>query len=283
MPPVNQIDSVYFIKDHEILNNGGETHDGIRIFVDTRGSADNKYFRWIYDECWKFNVPNPKKYNYINEHEIVEVDHINKTCWHTHTSDETIIQSAGSDRSDLIQKEPVLFVASDMSDRLLVQYSVNIKQLSLSEAEFEFWDHMKQINESGGDIFEKQPFAIISNIHNLTDPDDQVLGYFQVSSVEQKRIFVTESDVRRLNIPAFQYDCTRIEIGPDDYPRPEPPGKPATFDKIYGWFTDSGVIFVEPLYDKQQNLFKLVFTQPLCMDCTLSGTLTKPDFWIDLE
>jgi hypothetical protein len=283
MYPVQQIGSVYFAKDKEILKNGSETHEGVRIFLDSEGGTENRYFRWVYNECWKFNVPNPKTYDYISESEIVAVDKIKRTCWNSHKSDEIIIQSTESTQTNKIEKKPILFVASDLSDRFLVQYSIEIKQLSLSKNEFEFWDQMKQINESGGNIFDKQPFSVISNIHNITDPAEPVLGYFQVSSVKQKRIYITKSEIYPLNIPIYQYDCDRIEVGPDDYGRPDNPSKVVTFDKIYEWFTSSGVAFVEPVYDIHFRLIKLVFTQPVCSDCALSGSLTKPDFWVDLN
>lgn len=283
MSPVNQIDSVYFSKDQEILNNGRETQEGIRIFIDTKSSNESKYFRWAYNEWWKFSVPYPKKFNYIDQNTITEVDQIKEICWSSNTSHEIIIQSMESDVTNRIDKKPILFVGSASSNRLLIQYAIEIKQLSLSQKEFEFWDQMRQINESGGDIFEKQPYPIVSNIHSKTHPDEQVLGYFQVSAVKKRMKYITQKDIAGLNLPVYRYDCQRIEVGPSDYPS-LPTVPPITFDQIYARYTNgTNFVFIAPVYDSRLRLTKLAFSTIPCALCTFSGTLNKPDFWIDLE
>jgi hypothetical protein len=278
MYPVKKIDTVYFNKDQEFQNNRSVIQDGIRIFIDSENSGDEKYLRWIYDEWWKFSLPTPKRYDYINQNHIPQIPEtkIKQVCYCHNESDEIIIHSSESAQTNRIEKEPILFIASALSDRLLIQYSIEIKQLSISEEEYHFWELMKQVNESGGDIFEKQPFSIISNIHNINDPAETVLGYFQVSSVEKKRIYITREDIAEFDIPVYNYDCERVEVGPGDYPYQ------ITFDKIYKYYTEAGSYFIGPVYGIWGQLWKLVFTSPVCADCTVRGSLTKPDFWIDL-
>jgi hypothetical protein len=284
MYPVQQIDSIYYDKDQEFQNNGSEIQDGIRIFIDSENTGDGKYLRWIYNEWWKFSVPTPKLYDYIDEFNIPEVDVVKQVCYGYNKSNEIIIHSTESAQSNRIEKEPILFVASDKSDRLSIQYCIEIRQLSLSQTEFEFWNQMKQINESGKDIFEKQPFSIVSNIHNISNPGETVLGYFQVSAVEQKRVYITSDDISQFDLPVFTYDCERLVIGPDDYPPSPNPDYSMTFDKIYRNFTGAGMYFIVPIYGLfGPPLQKLVFASPACADCTLRGSLTKPDFWVDLE
>lgn len=278
MYPVQPIDKIYFNKDQVFINNGSEIQDGIRIYIDSENNGDGKYLRWDYTEWWKFSVPEPKKFEYIREDDIRQVDQIKQVCYGCNTSDEITIKSTASALNNKIEKQPVLFVASSQSDRLLVQYYVEIKQLSLSKTEFEFWDHMKEVNEGGVDIFEKQPFSIPSNIHNKNNPSELVLGYFQVSAAESKSVYITPDQLAGLNLPVYQYECERVEVGPDDYP-----GARMTFDKIYASYTNSSYVFTEPVYDLRWNLIKLVFAKNFCAICTLNGSLKKPDFWIDLE
>jgi hypothetical protein len=46
----------------------------------------------------------------------------------------------------------------------------------------------------------------------------------------------------------------------------------------------SNYYFVEPLYSSgTANLQKMVFAKPECADCELTGIITKPDFWIDIN
>ena len=185
MYPVQDIDSVYFSKDQEIVDN--ETLEGIRIYMDSKGESDCQYYRWTYEEWWKFRVPYPKLYDYVSEDTIIPLSTVNETCWSNNKSDEINIKSIGPGISNKFEKKPVLFIATDKSDRLLIQYNLKVRQLSISKKEYEFWDMMSQINESGGDIFDKQPFEISGNIHNINKPDEQVLGYFQVSGAKSKK------------------------------------------------------------------------------------------------
>lgn len=278
MYPVQPIDTIYYRKDQEFVNNGSEIQDGLRIFLDSENNGDCKYLRWLYNEWWKFSVPEPKKFNYINESDIREVDTVKQVCYANNISDEITIKSTVSAATNKIEKLPILFIPSNQSERLLVQYYVEIKQLSLSKTEFEFWNQMKEINEGGVDFFEKQPYSIPSNIHNKSNPAELVLGYFQVSAVETKSIYIIPDDISALNLPVYQYDCERIEAGPSDYP-----GGGVSFDMIYASNTAASYIFTEPKYDVMMHLQRLAFAKPQCAFCTTRGNLTKPNFWVDLE
>jgi hypothetical protein len=282
--PVPDIDSVYFAKDLELSNNGTETNEGLRIFLDSKGGELNKYFRWDFEETWKFKVPDPKKYNYISEDVILPSAQLKEYCWKVKKSDAILIHSNYSGQSEPIKKQPVFFIDTKKSDRLLLQYSILVRQYSISKKEYDFWNNIKHINENGGDIFSTQPFPVISNIHNVNNPDEQVLGYFQVSAVNQKRKNINFSDIVKLNLPYFNYPCVRIEMDPQSYPR-SPFAPPLTWDDIYAMYClTSDYYFVEPRYKTgSTQLEKLVFTRPECADCEFTGTSVKPDFWIDSE
>lgn len=284
MLSVPEIDNIYFEKDQELVNNGTESSQGIWIYMDTKGSDNTKYYRWDFEEAWKFKVPVPKKFDYLNDTTILPVDIVKAYCYKYQKSKEILIYSAFEALSENVRKQPVLFIDPTKSDRLQLQYSINIKQYSVSKKEYEFWYNMKQINEKGGNIFSLQPFPVVSNVHNVNNPNEQVLGYFQVSAVKQKRKFIPFSDVVVLNLQFYRYPCKRIEMAPKDYPRSVwlPP---LTFDELYDMYCKTGgYYFIEPKYVPGTNeLEKLVFSSSECADCELTGTMTKPDFWVDIN
>jgi hypothetical protein len=283
MLPVPEIDNIYYSKDKEFSNNQSETHEGIRIYLDSKtGDEINKYFRWTYEETWKFRLPNPKKLNYFNDSTILPVDMVKEFCWKQSKSAEILTSSMEQVQTGIIKKEPLTFISPDKSDRLSIQYSILVKQYSISKKEYEFWGNLKKVNESGGDIFGSQPFPVISNISNVHNSDEKVLGYFQVSAVKQKRKNITFMELKGFNLPLFHYDCVRIETAPGDYACPF--CTLPTFDELYQMWDYLHYVFVEPVYNPEtRQLLKLVFATPICSDCELSGTLTKPDFWIDLN
>jgi hypothetical protein len=284
MQSVPDIDSIYFAKDQELVNNGTQSQEGISIYLDSKAGDNNQYYRWAYEETWKFKVPDPKKFNFnMADSSITSVHDIKEYCWKSRKSDEILIYSNYSGQAGPIKKEPIYFIAADQSNRLLIEYSILIKQYSISKTEYNFWDNLKQVNESGGDIFASQPFPVISNIHNINNFEEQVLGYFQVSAVKQKREFIPFSEIVGMNLPYYNYPCERIEAKPSDYQTAL--GPLITWDFVYALFcVTSDYYFVEPEYfNGTNNLEKMVFARPECADCELSGTITKPDFWVDLN
>jgi hypothetical protein len=288
MQPVPDIDSLYFEKDQELINNGTQTQEGIRIFLDSKEGINNQYYRWAFDETWKFKIPYPKRFNFnMADSSVTPVSDVKEYCWKTVKSDNILIFSNYSGQAGPIKKEPIFFIASDQSDRLLIQYSILINQYSISKQEYDFWNNLKQINESSGDIFAKQPFTVISNIKNVNNPKERVLGYFQVSAVKQRRKNITLSDIVGLNLPYFHYSCERFVKDPGDYPK-GPGAIPTTWDDIYSMFcVTSDYYFVEPQYSSgtgsTKNISKMVFARPECANCELTGTSKKPDFWVDLK
>jgi hypothetical protein len=283
MEPVSAIDNIYYARDQEIGSNGIVINQGLRIYLDSRGGT-NKYYRWDFEETWKFKVPNPKKYDYVSETLFVPVADVNDYCYKMQKSREILIYSAYTGKSDQVEGQTVFFIDPEKSDRLLLQYSILMRQYSISEKEYDFWYNMKQINERGGDIYSLQPFPVISNIHNVNDPGERVLGYFQVSAVMEKRKFIPFSEISGMNFPTYRNPCKRIEMAPKDYPR-SLFSPPLTWDDLYEMYCiSSDYYFVEPLFKAGSNeLEKMIFAKPDCANCELTGIQTKPEYWIDLN
>ena len=281
---VPDIDSLYIAKEKQLTDNGTVAQEGISIYLNSKPGDVDQYYRWDFEETWKFKVPYPKKFNYINEDLIVPVPDVMDFCWKVRKSDNILIRDIYSGESPQVEKQPVFFIASDQSDRLSVQYSILVNQYSISKREYEFWNNLKQINESGGDIFAKQPFTVISNIHNISDSKERVLGYFQVSAVRQKRMNISLNEILKLNMPHYNYPCESWVKDPLDYPNSFG-SPPPTWDDLYSIFCKtSDFYFVEPIFIPGTSVLeKMVFARPECADCTFSGTHKKPDFWVDIN
>jgi hypothetical protein len=280
MQSVRDIDSIYFARDQELVSNNTESNQGIRIYLNSKTGDNNLYYRWDFEETWKYKIPNPKKYDYIDSLTIIMIPEVKEYCWKSRKSDEILIQSVYSQKADHIKKEPIFFIATEKSDRLMSEYSILISQYSISKNEYDFWNNLKQVNESGGDIFASQPFPVVSNIHNVNNPSEKVLGYFQVSAVKQKRKNISSGDIVGLNLPHFNSPCERIEKSVKDYP-----DHYTNWDDMYKMFcATSDYIFVEPIYKNNTNILdKLVFSRPECTKCDLTSSVLKPDFWDDID
>ena len=140
MQDVPEIERVYYEKDQELVNNGTERLDGIRIYLDSEPGENNTYYRWEYEETWKFKVPDSPKAQYFSEQNIIPVTNPTDYCWKSQKSDEILVYSFYAGDTDPVKHKPVLFIAPDKSDRLLIQYNILIKQYSISNSEYDFWN-----------------------------------------------------------------------------------------------------------------------------------------------
>ncbi len=286
MLPVPGIKDIYYEEDNEYSSDRSELLEGIRIYVDTeQGSGENQYLRWEYEETWKFKLADYKRFIFISDSVILPINEVKDICWKTVKSSAIIEGSIVPGNNDFIKRAPVCFIAPTKSDRLTLQYSILVKQYSLSKEAYEFWNNLQQVNEAGGSIFDEQPYPVISNITCLNDPHEKVLGYFQVSAVKQVRKYITASELNELSLPWFNYDCIRYVVNPLDYHVPGSMTPVMSWGELYSMFVDAGEFaFVEPIYNADTNeLEDLAFVSTICSDCELTGSLTKPDWWVDLN
>ena len=284
MLPVAGIDTVYYEKGEEISGNQKEILTGINIFLNSEDAAGrNQYFRWTFEEAWKFLMPNPQRYKCLmvldsETYLFEQVPVVKEICWRESQSEEIITNSIKVGETNRINKQLIQFIAPVKSDRLTHQYSILVKQYSISEKEYDFWNNLKKVNEAGGDIFGSQPYPVISNVHNVNDANEIVLGYFEVSAMTRKRIFITAHELDTLYLPQYKTDCVEIVKSPDDFPSLKPPSWFEIYYKIMKDYT-----FIRPIFNPNKTLHQLVFATEVCCFCEYSGLTAKPDFWIDLE
>ena len=290
MYPVPEIDKIYFTKDQQLVNNGTQSLDGISIYLDTKEGTSNQFYRWSYEETWKFKVPYPKKYDYRsnpllpNSPDFIPVKDLKEFCWKNDRSDEVVINS-NHNAGKGIKGQKVTFIPTDLTDRFLIQYSIMVNQYSISKEEFEFWTKLIQVNETGDDIFARLPYTVTSNIKNINNHSERVLGYFQVSAVSQKREYILHKDLDFMGLPFYSNSCKVLKLdlkffGPGCLNCP-----PWTWDDLYSRLCISNdYTFIEPVFTHvQDGLIYLLFTRPECANCELTGTSKKPDYWVDMQ
>ena len=132
-----------------------------------------------------------------------------------------------------------------------------IKQFALNEGAYVYWDQMRLNSSSEASLYEKQPISIKGNLYSLTNPDVEILGFFSVTAMKSKRIFVK--------------DVPDLELDYNDF-CPEPVG----LDRM-GWRGYSEDQY--PVYFILVNEVPKILTWT-CVDClVIGGTNVKPDYW----
>jgi hypothetical protein len=249
MKPVPPVNSLYYEK--EVISASSDTNyvdEGCRIYVDSYDpSGKCLFFRWDYAETWEYRIPYAVK---------------NKVCWVTERSDEILIKNTSLYSQARVSKYPILFISNN-GDRLKETYSILVNQYSLNESEYNFWERVQNISQNVGNLYDISPMAIPSNIRCCDNPEERVLGYFSVSAVTQKRLFIKD---HFFGLPHFFIYCATDTLK----------GKlPETgLDKDY-WVIED--------YGDELPPFWVVTTYRECADCTTRGTSVMPSFWLEFR
>ena len=70
----------------------------------------------------------------------------------------------------------------------------HIYQYTLTQSAYEYWQDIQKIANQSGSIFNAPPAPVRGNIYNVDDPDELVLGYFEVSGVSTAVTFTENID-----------------------------------------------------------------------------------------
>jgi hypothetical protein len=251
-PPV---DNVYYEIEKKETADPENPLYGIQFYTDLNiQSGDAKNYRWELEETWEYHSEYPIMI-YWNGTEMIYLPVSTDTlfyCWESGSVHEIFTGTIKNITTNSLSGIPLNYV-SNVTSRLKVKYSLLVKQYSISDTAYDYWSQLQKLSQETGGLYETQPPQIRGNIFNINDPDEVVLGNFNVSGLSEKRIFVSE----KFNFFPVCYDC-----------------KP--------YYPEFGVVLGRlPVYFlKMPRDSRLWLANRECFDCTLlGGTTQKPDFW----
>ncbi len=257
MPNCADIDSVYFMVEDKTTSTPGEYDQGIQFYLDVDGAnQDSRYYKYTIKETWEYHTKYPKQAWYDGQlHLIIPEDFSCTICWKTEFIKNIYTLSTINLSENKYIRYPLHFVQNN-KEKLAHGYSLLVEQHALSEPAFLFHDEIKNNNSDNSGLYEQQPSLIKGNLTNLTNPNQEVLGYFFASSIKLKRIFV--ENVEGLSITySDMCDGRSLIRGLWSIPHSARPAYVLLFEgSPIAWLNDE------------------------CVDCTISGgSIIKPDFW----
>ena len=132
----------------------------------------------------------------------------------------------------------------------------------MSQEGYYFWKNLEESNEVTGSLYDKQPFQVIGNIKNIDDPEEPVLGYFDMATVSSRRLFIDKFNLPEdVSVPSLYTNC---KSGVDTLVSQN--DVPLFLDRGY---LISYFIFMQGYVMAYKN----------CVDCRLKGSNVKPEFW----
>ena len=253
-----------------VTNKDNQT--GIQINVNSYDSnSASKYYRYEYEETYKIVAPRwtslkiiatgPQSVNLINN------DPNTKTCYSTKKSTDIILVNTNSQTEDRVNL-PIRFIEEN---NFIIghRYSMLVKQYIENYEAYTFHKTLRDIASSSSILSPKQPGLISGNIKCINDSNTKVIGFFDVASYSETRIFFNYEDFFP-NKPAPYFNTC------DDVP----------FLFCFGGADCEGETMI---YNIQKELMtyitnsgnKYTLVDAQCGDCTSFSSNVKPPFWID--
>ena len=246
-------------------------NNGVTINVITHDPANNThYYRWDFLETWQHNSPEIAQWVLING--IVTAlgaDYLNDPrqihkCWTTIPSSHIVVGTSLNLSQDVISLQPVNFIPFN-DVRLTVRYSILVNQYALSGDAYNYWLLIQNNSQNLGGLFDLIPSQLNSNIQCITNPNEPVIGYISASTIQQQRIFITNSQVSGWDTIEPYNECSPKTIPTDT----------SNF-AIYNYPDTS----YAPWYFTGDFIPALIIIKKYCVDCrTQGGTTSKPSFW----
>jgi len=252
------------------------TNNGLQIYVNTHNPQNNtRYYRWDYTETWQFNARYQSEYISNGVDDMVlrtEAQQIYQ-CYGNDISTNIVLGSSAKLAQDVIYQAPINLIPQN-SEKIETRYSILVKQYAMTQDGYNYYQLLKSNTEQLGSIFDAQPSQLTGNIHCTTDVNLPVIGYITANTVQQKRIYVNNSQVPSTWLAKYPYDCEIDSVlyvdkqGRNDVLLDLVP-LPSSLLAIHG--IPSGGPSPKPL--------GYTAVDSDCADCTLRGTVTKPSFW----
>jgi len=168
-------------------------------------ASNTHYYAWEYVETWKFVVPIEP----IGKPEWKECFMYSDNC-------EFKMGTSINLTGDKIERYPLLLIG-EQTNRLRWRYSIIVKQYTLSEQAYRFYSNLIELNESQGTLFDPVPYSLTGNVKCMTNEEKPVLGYFLVSGISGKRIFIDNDDLPHQYQPITGFELCHTRLAQLEY------------------------------------------------------------------
>ncbi len=236
--------------------------DGITLYANAHDPTGNThYYQWKYTETWEYNADLYSVYKMVNGAPVPRTPADDLfVCWTNAPSTQILINSTLRLSNDVVSDFPLTFIERG-SKKISRTYSMLLQQRALTEQAYSYWDQLKKTTENLGGLFDPLPYRLLSNVYNVNDSSEPVLGYFYGGGVEEKRIFIRFTDLPSDLLFIPRSSCTQDTL----------------YVKDLSKYTSSTLLTSAV---GQPIPVAYLITPSSCADCTAKGgTLIKPDFW----
>ncbi len=257
--------------------------NGMFIYVDSfdpTGQAN--YFRYEYEETYKIVAP---LWNTTSMIEIedppctVELgtrEQEERVCYNTVLSTDVNLANTSGLSESRVQRHLIRFMDSD-NYIISHRYSILVRQYVQSQEAYTYFKLLSDLSESESLLSQNQPGFFDGNVRSENNSDEKVVGFFEVSSVSEKRLYFNYEDFYpNESLPPYPSGCTEMA------PESGIAALPEACNLLVVAVRNNEIRFVR-INDNPNDIFPgpYIVVARACGDCTALGSNIEPDFWVD--
>ncbi len=253
--------------------------DGMGLLVDSFDPTGNsRYYRYEFEETYKIIAPEWRQFDLeiasfappaVN---VIAREREERICYNSARESSIILESTVDRTEDRIEAFPVRFISSE-NYIISHRYSILVKQFVHSVNAFTFYETLRDLSQSESVFSDNQPGFVAGNIVSMTDDDEKVAGFFDVASVDEKRVYFDYVDFYSgERLPPYVTAC--VPFAPE---LQDPGGGTPLLDAI----ADGNVRYFSENDNPRPDEGPYFLVSRTCGDCTVLGSNIKPDFWED--
>lgn len=188
----------YEIETRDAINESGNSivpQNFIRFFLDTPLQTDDTnqraILKWDVEGVYRFiesvpaDAPIPQA----------------KTCYvfQDLRIESPLVFNGEEGGKDFLEKQ--FIIEERLNHRFTKGFYLVVRQQSISQGAFEYWENIRKVVDRSGNFFDEPPGKIRGNFSNLSDPDEDVFGYFSAVQEDTVRLYVNPTDIELTVFP----------------------------------------------------------------------------------
>ncbi|MCH9659319.1 MAG: DUF4249 domain-containing protein [Bacteroidetes bacterium] len=279
LTPEIEIDRLTAVR--ETLTNSGE---GMSIYLDSFDTTeDGNYFRYEYEETFKIIAPKWSSLDLVVVEEpqfdcevALEVkQQEERVCFRTENSNTINVLNISGLSENSVLRHRVRYINRD-DYRISHRYSILVKQYVQSLEAYTYYQTLNDFSESESVFSSNQPGFFAGNISSVNNSEEKVVGFFDVSSVNTKRLFFNYEDFfPNEGLPPYINRC--FEFAPRQFSQ-----APGVCGSLLNEITRNDVKYVSLNLNPNPAIpgpYLVVVRE--CGDCTALGENVPPSFWVE--
>jgi len=274
------IDTVKALTETQLIPNQDDvSKSGYQFYVSSQTAEGNEtFYYWELEETYEYNarwiiyymffkeddrslIVNRSTFNLFFENHpqnlIRPENSFLHTCWKSSPVKERFTYRTTNLSEQTIKDLPLHFIPFE-DIKLSKRYSLLVKQLSISQNAYAFFNSIEDQTSEEDLLYTKQPYQIRGNIFNTEDIDEPVLGYFLTAGSSERRIFVK---------PKYTYIFTGCDPETTNF-----------YHTLRSSNFSSWPVYIVEIPTGSIGI--PAFVSPYCYDCRLQGGDTiQPAYW----